>query len=203
MPRKYQQTLRAEQQDATRQRIVEAAVELHQTVGGRNATISAIAARAGVERLTVYRHFPDERTLVMACTSHYAAQHPLPDASAWPEIKEAERRLRTALMAVYAYHRETEQMSASAARDMDESPLLREILAPVAGYWEAAATVLAEGWSTSGPTAALVRAAVAHALSFATWRSLAREHGLADVDAVALMVGMVRCAAGGMEQPAE
>src|SRR5438552_15155801 len=79
MARKYQLKRRAERQEETRQRIVEATIALHQTVGGAGATISAIAARAGVERPTVYRHFPDERALLTACTGHYLALNPPPD----------------------------------------------------------------------------------------------------------------------------
>ena len=51
---------RAEQVDQTHQRIVEAAVHLHGTVGPAATTIAGIAEQAGVTRLTVYRHFPDE-----------------------------------------------------------------------------------------------------------------------------------------------
>jgi AcrR family transcriptional regulator len=193
--RKYQQKRRVAQQAATRQRIVEAAVELHQTVGGRQATISAIASRAGVERLTVYRHFPDERALIMACTSHYAAQHPLPDPGPWPAIADPPTRLRTALTVVYAYHRETEQMSIHAARDLEEFPVLREALAPMLAYWGQVGEILAGGWTTEAVCERRVKAGVGHALSFQTWRSLVREQGLSDAEAVELMVGLVECAA--------
>ena len=50
---------RAERQQETRRRI-EATIALHEEIGG-GTTITAIAERAGVSRLTVYRHFPDER----------------------------------------------------------------------------------------------------------------------------------------------
>jgi AcrR family transcriptional regulator len=195
MPRKYQQKRRLEEQAKTRQRIVEAAVDLHQTVGGRQATISAIAARAGVERLTVYRHFPDERSLITACTTHYAAQHPLPDPAPWQAIVDPETRLQTALTAVYAYHRETEQMSLQAARDLEEFPVLREVLAPVVAYWERVGEMLGAGWTTDGACARRVDASVGHALRFQTWHSLVREQGLSDAEAVDLMVGLVGCAA--------
>jgi AcrR family transcriptional regulator len=193
MPRKYQQKRRAEQQTETRQRIIEAAIELHQTIG--RAPISAIAAQAGVERLTVYRHFPDERSLFAACTSHYAAQHPLPEPTHWQEIADPELRLRTALSAVYAYHRETEQMSKQTARGLEEVPVLREVLAPVFAYWEQVAEIMGAGWTTGGGRERLVGAAVRHALSFQTWHGLVRELGLSEADAIQLMVRMVGCSA--------
>jgi AcrR family transcriptional regulator len=67
MARTYTLKRRAEQQAETRQRIVEAAVDLH-SVGPAFTTISMIAERAGVQRHTVYAHFPDERSLYLACS---------------------------------------------------------------------------------------------------------------------------------------
>src|SRR3954453_7585224 len=104
-PRKYQKTRRAEQQEETRQRIVEAMVDLHREVGPARTTISAIAERAGVERLTVYRHFPDETAMFRACTTHYATQVPGPDAAMWAGVEEPAERLRSALHQFYDYYR--------------------------------------------------------------------------------------------------
>ena len=81
--RRYRKRRRAELEDETRRRITEAAVELHGTVGPARTTISAVAERAGVQRATLYRHFPDEEALFDACSSHWAAQHPLPDLADW------------------------------------------------------------------------------------------------------------------------
>jgi AcrR family transcriptional regulator len=195
MARTYQLKRRAERQDATRQRIVEATVELHQTVGGAGATISAIAERAGVERLTVYRHFPDERSLLTACTGHYLAQHPAPDPTPWQQIDDPEARLRTGLTEIYAYHRRTEQMSIHAVHDMEDMPVLRELLEPVQAHWARTRDILACAWAEEGQAQAVVSAAIGHALDFSTWRSLVRGQGLEDAQVVDLMVGMVRCAA--------
>ncbi len=71
MARKYELKQRAEKMSETRMRIVEATVELHEKLGPARTTISAIADRAGVQRLTVYRHFPDERSLFRACSGHW------------------------------------------------------------------------------------------------------------------------------------
>ncbi|HEX8036802.1 MAG TPA: TetR/AcrR family transcriptional regulator [Ktedonobacterales bacterium] len=194
MARKYTLQRRAQRQAETRQRIVEAAVTLHQTVGGARATISAIAELAGVERLTVYRHFPDELSLAIACTSHYQAANPPPDPEPWHRIADAEQRLRQGLTEVYAYHRRTEAMSTHAERDIEEHPVLREVLAPYFTYWEQVRDVLAAAWRLqSTADATRLRAAIGHAISFSTWRSLVREHGLEDGEAVELMVSMLRC----------
>ena len=52
--RPYRMSTRARMQEETRQRIVDATMQLHEEVGPRATTISAIAERAGVQRLTGY-----------------------------------------------------------------------------------------------------------------------------------------------------
>lgn len=194
MPRTYNLKKRAEHQDETRLRIVEATVSLHQSIGGTNTTISAIAERAGVERATVYRHFPDERALLSACTGHYLEQNPPPEPGCWAEIDDREERLRTALTQIYTYHHHNEPMFARAELDMPQMPVLQEVLAPLRAYWQRVGDVLSSGWLET-PESKVVTAAIAHAIAFPTWQSLVREQGLDDAEAVALMVGMVTCAA--------
>ena len=202
MARKYELKRRAERQQMTQRRIVEAAVALHETLGGAT-TVGAIAERAGVDRPTVYRHFPDQQALFVACTGHYFALHPLPDPARWRAISEPAARLRAGLVDVYTFWRHTERMMIQAEREVDALPSLREALAPFFAYWQRAHDVLAEGWETDtsadGPererTRRRLHAAVAHATAFATWRSLVREQGLSEGEAVDLMVCMVCCAA--------
>src|SRR5688572_29167088 len=110
MPREYRKSKRAEKEEETRLRIVEAAVQLHGEVGGAGATATAIAERAGVGRVTYYRHFPDERSLLQACTGHYLGLNPPPDPRPWMEIGDPDQRTRTALEALYAYYGRTEKM---------------------------------------------------------------------------------------------
>ncbi len=193
MARKYQLKRRAEQQEETRRRIVEATVALHESVGGAGATISAIAERAGVERLTVYRHFPDERALATACTQYYWEQNPPPDPTPWQAITDPEIRLRTGLAAIYTYHRRTERMSLRAFHDALNNPLLREILAPQFAYWRGVRDILAAAWLGRDRAQGQVKATVGHAIGFIAWYSLVREQGLDDAQAIELMVAMLRC----------
>src|SRR3954464_11838351 len=88
---------RAARMEETRRRIAKATYELHCTVGMAQATISAIAERAGVQRLTVYRHFPDERELYQACTQYGLDVDPPPDPAAWLRVTDPEARLRQGL----------------------------------------------------------------------------------------------------------
>jgi AcrR family transcriptional regulator len=193
MRRKYDMSWRAKRQEETRRRIVEATVELHESVGMTRTTISAIAEKAGVERLTVYRHFPDERALFSACSAHYMGANPPPDPASWTQITDPEERLRTALSEVYAYHSRTEPMMANFFRDAPVKPVLVEVGAPYLQLFEQMRYVLATGWGAEDERLALLLAALGHALDFQTWRSLVRQQGLGDEQAVELMAKMVRC----------
>jgi AcrR family transcriptional regulator len=194
MTRKYELKRRAARQAATRQRIVEAAVALHEAIGGEATTIAAIAERAGVGRLTVYRHFPDERALLTACTGHYLALNPPPDAATWAGIADPATRLRAALEAAYTFYRRTQGMLARAEQEAPTNPILAELMAPFAAYWASVRDGLVRAWDGADAPDPLLVAAVGHALAFSTWRSLAREQGLDDDRAADLMAALVRCA---------
>lgn len=195
MARKYTLKKRAQEQAETRQRIVDAAVELHGTLGPAHTSISAIAKQAGVQRVTVYDHFPDERAIFEACTSHYLAKHPPPDPTPWREIQDPAKRLRTALAEIYAYYRRTESMMALAYRDAELKPIMWEVEATQvqARHWEQIARELIESWYAPEETLRLLIAAIRHALDFQTWRSLVRHRELKDIEAVELMVNLVLC----------
>ena len=184
MPREYKLKRRAERQDETRQRIVEATIELHRTIGSAATTISEIAHRAGVGRVTVYRHFPDELTLWKACSGTYFERNPPPDPGRWRAIGDPGERLRTGLRETYAYHRANEQMVARALADARDHPIMEAYHE----LWRQAADVLVQPWPARGRRRTMLRAGIALALSFDTWRTLAREQGLTDEQAVELML---------------
>jgi AcrR family transcriptional regulator len=190
-PRRYRKRLRAEQELETRQAITEAAVKLHGTLGPARTTVSAIAEEAGVQRATVYRHFPDERTLFEACSGHYMSMHPPPDPSRWVEIADPAERLREALMDVYRWWNETEDMMSRVIRD---APLVESMSAQIQArlaFFDHIAEVLMRGRRLRGRRRARVEAAIGHALALSTWQSLVREQGLTNEEAVELMAGMV------------
>jgi AcrR family transcriptional regulator len=194
--RSYQKKRRAELEADTRRRITETAVELHGTLGPARTSISAIAERAGVRRSTVYRHFPDEAALFDACSSHWEAANPVPDMAPWASIEDPDERLRTALDELYAYYRRTERMMDNLHRDEHSVPLVAKRFAGYHGYIAAAGDLLMRGRSARGRRRTEARAAIGHALAYTTWRSLTREQGLEDSQAVALMCGLVAGAAG-------
>ena len=181
----------------TRRRIVEATVELHEEVGPAATTITAIAERAGVQRLTVYRHFPDDEALLTACSAHWTERHPVPDPSRWLGIEDPRQRLEEALAEIYGYYRDGARMVEKVLRDEEEISELAQVLAPWHEYMREVAGGLAAGWGTDTRRQRTVRAAVAHTLDFLTWRSLAAQ-GLSDEEIGELMVGLVADVAIGL-----
>ena len=193
--RSYELKRRAERQDETRRRIVEAAVELHSTVGPARATVAALAERAGVTRPTVYAHFPDADSLFRACSGHVRDTVPPPDASAWRSIDDPAERLATALRALYRYYARLESLLENIQRDAAVLPVLREIGEYRLRYVEEVRELLVDAWPAGGRRRARVRRAVGHALDFRTWQSLVRGQGCSEAEAVRLMVALTQAAA--------
>ena len=194
MPRTYRLSKRAERQQETRRRIEAATIALHEEIGG-GTTITAIAERAGVSRLTVYRHFPDERSLLAACTGTYLAANPPPDPRAWATITDPEVRVRVALAELYPFYRRNQGLLARADQEMPTNPTLTDVLAPYRAAVGAMANVLVPGWTDERGSEPLVRAAAGLVVAFSTWQTLAVEQGLTDFEAATLMLDFVRGAA--------
>lgn len=189
--RRYTVTRRAENVNETRRRITEAAVALHGTLGPARTTISAVAERAGVQRLTVYRHFPDEESLFLACSSHWIAANPPPDPGAWRSIAHPRARLRTALAGLYAYYARTSEMWERTYRDLPLVEALRGPMSKWRGYLDGARDVLLDGWSTRDGQTRRLKTAIAHAVDFTAWASLARHGAASPAAAAAVMSEMV------------
>lgn len=190
--RPYRMGKRLDDVDETRRRIVEAAVELHGSVGPKETTISAIAERAGVQRSTVYRHFPDDEALFGACTGHWMARHPWPDPEAWRTIGDPAERLAHGLGQLYAFYAEGRDMIANSLRDVEVMPAF--VGAAMAARLAAMRRALAAGWKLRGRRRVLLDAAVAHAVDFRSWESLTGA-GLTPADAARLMARMVTAGA--------
>jgi AcrR family transcriptional regulator len=196
MARKYELRKRAERQEETRRRIVQAAVDLHGTIGPAGTTVSAIADRAGVQRHTFYRHFPDERALGMACSGLHIERNPLPDPEPWRELADPGDRLRKGLGELYAYFERNEGMLTNVTRDAETDALIRELSELRFGPgMEAIGAVLAE--VLPRPRRRPTQAALALALAFGTWKLLVRSGGLTSRQAADLTAQTTLCAASG------
>jgi AcrR family transcriptional regulator len=195
--RKYELKARAESQERTRQRIAKAAAELHEKVGPAETTVAEIARRAGVSRLTVYKHFPDNAALYPACSAHYANEHPLPDFAAALSPEEPVDRARSVLRTVYAdLYRERQRMMRNLVRDRGLDPALDEFMSnnsdvALAGLADA----LAGGFELDADQVGRVRALTRVALDFSTWDRLVEE-GLGDEAAAELMAEAIAGLAG-------
>ena len=192
--RKYELKKRADEMAETHLRITEAAIDLHGTVGPSRTTMSAVAGRAGVERRTLYRHFPTEADLFAACSTHYFTANPWPDLGSWRAIRDPHRRLERALDELYAYYERTEPMFSNVLRDAELVDSARDAVAPLNRYLEDAAEVLAAGRPVRGRRRHLLVGALRHALAFSTWRSLAAS-GITRANATTLVTALVEAAA--------
>jgi AcrR family transcriptional regulator len=193
--RKYELKKRAEEMAETHRRITDAAIELHGTVGPSRTTLSAVAKRAGVERRTLYRHFPTEADLFAACSTHYFTANPWPDLVTWRAIGDPQQRLVRALDELYAYYERTEPMLSNVLRDAELVDFARGAVAPLHAYLEEAAEILTIGRQVvRGRRRQILGGALRHALAFSTWRSLST-NGVGRSDAVKLMAALVEAAA--------
>jgi AcrR family transcriptional regulator len=147
-------------------------MQLHEEVGPRATTISAIAERAGVQRLTVYRHFPDEAAVFRACTSHWLDLNPPPAPHSWASIADPWRRLSAALAAFYDYYDATEAMWTVSFRDVDTVESLQEPMAEFASQVDQIADDLAGSLQPGRRKTAAVAVTLRHALAFPTWKDL-------------------------------
>lgn len=179
---------RAAQVDGTRQRIVDATVHLHGTVGPAATTIAGIAERAGVTRLTVYRHFPHDEALFAACSTHWLSLQTLPDPDTWARIDDPVERLRTGLADLYRFYRAGEAMLRGVHRDFEALP--EEQRVAIESDNRRYREVLLKPFGATGARRRRLGALLGHAISFWTWRSLCMEHGLSDREAVGAMTAL-------------
>jgi AcrR family transcriptional regulator len=189
--RPYRKIKRARREAATRERITEAAVELHRTVGPAKTKITALAKLAGVSRMTVYNHFPSERDLFVACSTHWATRNPFPDPSQWSRINDPAERLASGLNELYVWYRRNKDMLGNVFRDAPTMSPLQEVMGELwSPYAEQLVASLADGWPAPEDETAALQTALGLVVSFETWRALVGP-GLDDSQAANLAVRMV------------
>ena len=190
--RPYRKRKRARSEEETRRRITEAAVELHGSVGPANTTVTEVAERAGVSRMTVYNHFPSDSDLFEACSAHWASRNPFPDPTTWLEHTDPIERLEIGLLELYGWYARNQAMLGKVLRDADAVPSLRELMD---GFWgsfiDGVVSTLLGGWHVGPDVGEGLPAAVRLVVDFQTWRVLS-EAGLADSAAAKLAARMVQ-----------
>jgi AcrR family transcriptional regulator len=190
--RKYELKERARRLDETRLRITAVTVDLHRTIGPAATQVSEIARRAGVERRTVYNHFPDQDSLLRACSQHWRALHPAPDPASWLAIDDPRQRMHRVLRDLYTWYRETEPMTEKVLRDAETLPALRKIIdSGLGAYLDRTRSILAQGAAPPARRRPRTEAAARAAVDFHFWRSLS---SLGDEAAAELAVRLVEVA---------
>jgi AcrR family transcriptional regulator len=190
--RGYEMKARLTSMEQTRLRITEATMRLHEEVGPAATTVAAVANEAGVTRLTVYRHFPDEEALVHACSAHWSALHPRPDPHRWSAVSDPVARARVALSETYAWAATAAPMMTMIYRDVRLMPAF--VADSLAAEERARVDILAKGFGARGRRVRRLHAALAHALHIKTWESLCVENQLTADEAVELMVAAILAA---------
>ena len=188
---------RAEQVDETRERITEATVRLHTTVGPARTSIAAVAEEAGVTRLTVYRHFADLDALFVACRAHWVARNPRPDPNAWLVIPDLEGRARRAFGELYAWYRDHAGELYPIYRDAESMPLSARQATAAGNRQLSDALIAGHLGSVSERDQPLLSAVAGHLVDFWTWRSLVVQEGLDEGAAVTTAVRLLCAMTGG------
>ena len=191
--RSYTMRQRQAHVDETRARIVDATIELYETLGPSGTTMSGVADRAGVTRATLYRHFPGDDALADAAVAAWREGWSSLDPAALRRIGDPAARLLSTLTLLYGGYRATEAMTANLARDAHALPEAHRAAArePAA---TAAAAIGPLGGRKSGRVGAATGAVVGHAVAFETWQSL-RAAGMTDAAIAELMARFVGMAA--------
>lgn len=191
--RTYVLKQRADRQADTRRRITEAAVALHQEIGPAATQVSEVARRSGVQRATVYNHFPDDASLFAACSAHWRALHPGPDQGRWLAIPEAGKRLRVALRDLYGWYRETASMTGNVLRDAQTVPALHGVIeGGLLRYLDRIPRIVSEPFNARGRRDERIIMAARAAVDFQFWRAL---ESLGDAEAAELGAALVEFAA--------
>jgi AcrR family transcriptional regulator len=86
----------------TRERLIQAALDLFTEQGYDTTTVTEIAARAGVTKMTFFRHFPDKREVLFAAGQEVHSQILADAIAAAPEQATPLQAVATALDALSA-----------------------------------------------------------------------------------------------------
>jgi AcrR family transcriptional regulator len=187
----YQSPLRAEQKEATRQRILDAAGRFLEDRGLEEFSFASIAKEAGVKERTVYRHFPTKTALIGSlCEWFQRRVH-------YGEFAQTEAELLAKPQQIFPGFEENERL----VRALWSSPQGRSFrLSNVEERKNGIKAAIADAVRGLPPRQARWIAAAIHALlSSATWQSMkdywnlsGEEAGKASSMAMELILNAVR-----------
>jgi AcrR family transcriptional regulator len=178
--------VRAERVDQTRERIAEAAVRQHLSVGPSRTSIASIAEAAGVTRLTVYRHFADMDEVFTACMGHWLSRNPPPDAAAWVAIEDFDARAKRVLTDIYRWYGDVGYELYPVYRDIESVPPSSRVV--IETFTDPFADVILGTDIPDSRAGPQLTAIARHLVRLLTWRSLVLEGGLSADEAASLGV---------------
>lgn len=184
MPRDYDSSRRRAQAEATRRRILDAAVELH---ARGEMGFPALAEASGVPLPTVRHHFPDRERLFEGCTGHFLAGFEMPSLEQAAAVAHPDRRLRALMAAACVALEQAHDLLFHGAPHAAESPALRAAAATFSEVLDHAAGLLADG--RGGALRVRVRAL----LDPLTYRAFRVEAGLSASATRRELTALMRC----------
>lgn len=101
--RGYRLGKRAQSASATRQRIVEATLTLHDEQGITGTSVRDVAGRAGVAPATVLHHFPRMDDLIQACGELTFAMAPMPTEAIFDAGADRASRVRRLTLELFSW----------------------------------------------------------------------------------------------------
>jgi AcrR family transcriptional regulator len=115
---------RAERVALTRERIVDAAVEVFAQRDARGTTMTEVARAADVATATVTNHFATPELLLQAVVDRLIAQIQIPDHSIFAGTRSTPARLRALTAAMFAFYERTNRWFAILGAEITDVPVL-------------------------------------------------------------------------------
>jgi len=156
--------------EQTRQRIVDATVDLHNEKGVIGTSMQDIAERAGVALATVYRHFPSIEDLVPACGHRNMELNPLPTEAILDELHTGEECVPVAVEALYTHYERGRRPYEVGRAESVTLPVMARLMDEVAAHVAALVTAATRPFE---PDAKRLGLAIG-LCDFGVWRSLIR-----------------------------
>lgn len=125
-PRAYSMQQRSEQVARTRERIIDAAVEVFTQRGARGTTMTEVARAADVATATVTNHFATPDLLLQAVVDRLMADIQMPDESIFAGTRSTPSRLRALTAAMFDFYERTNQWFALLGAEITGVPVLAQ-----------------------------------------------------------------------------
>jgi AcrR family transcriptional regulator len=184
-PRSYSMQRRSEHVAQTRERILEAALELFSKRGAQATTMNEVARRADVSPTTVTNHFPTNESLIEAVIDRVRADTQVPDSTIFTGTRSLAGRLRVLTAAMFAFFERTVHWFELLGDELVEVPALARA---EAAFWDSIRQLYEQ--ALAGSDDALLAKATAGLLHPATFGAL-KAAGMSVDEAAAVVADLL------------